>query len=221
MANPNSEQIIADIEATRQKNARQRSEEISAVVDELRVGHQQAEERIGKYNKWREHQKELAKKDIGYESDNFLNPEPTAAEELFYIYLKGKGKPSVVASANWPMEVFGSVKPAYIRNYIKEYENVLGRGGRLGVSKISFITKFTRFYFVVGFVGLILAWIDNPGFAAYTFVYWLILGIGLGLVSYGEDSEGKQLAKMFKVVGWIWIAFFFLSVSVANNPALQ
>ena len=146
---------------------------------------------------------------------------------MFYRYMVGD-------SEIWDREqmiMYGAVlrssEPGFHQNYLKEYVAILKKGGRLdslnkmvkGLGTRSSISRLTGFYFFAGFVGLGFAYMENPGFAAYISIYWLFLGIGLALVSHGTSYPGQRFAKATKVIGWIWIAFFVLSVSVANRPA--
>ena len=86
--------------------------------------------------------------------------------------------------------------------------------------RTSFITRLTRFYFIAGIIGLVIAFFDSPQFAVYVGIFWLFFGVGLALISYGTDHKGKRMAGPLKVIGWVMIVLTVLTISARNNPAL-
>ncbi len=87
--------------------------------------------------------------------------------------------------------------------------------------KRSFWTKLTIGYVVVGAIGGVLLFFKAPGVALYTAIWWLLIGIGLVLVSYGTDNQERTLGKAARIVGWIWLALVAGLVSVTQNPVFQ
>ncbi|MCH8058840.1 MAG: zinc ribbon domain-containing protein [Proteobacteria bacterium] len=52
------------------------------------------------------------------------------------------------------------------------------------------LTNFTRFYFIGGFVFVMLyALVFDPDLLAYLAAVWLLIGIGLGLIVYGRGRK--------------------------------
>lgn len=69
------------------------------------------------------------------------------------------------------------------------------------------LTNFTRFYFIGGFVFVMLyALIFDPDLLAYLAAVWLLIGIGLGLIVYGRARRDvSDIAGPVYLLGIAWL----------------
>lgn len=75
------------------------------------------------------------------------------------------------------------------------------------------LTKFTRFYFIGGFVFVTLyALVFNPDLLAYLAAVWLLIGFGLALIVYGRARRNvSDIAGPVYLLGIAWLIMLFIA----------